>query len=357
MLTRAFHDRKKAGPTKSPRGDEGSGGSSRSRSHQAEEEEEAFGHLTDLPLTFCCATSASSPPPSMSSFSRPLGLREVLQSSVQVLGESGFGISEKVILWDGAVFAAKRFRRVVVGKGEFGRRVDRLAHVSARCEYLVPLRAYVYAKRTKVVLCDYYPMGSLADLLAGAREIGHTPLDWSRRVSIILHVVKAIAFIHAQSPMHEKHLQMNVHGNVKASNVLIKTDLSACLSDYGFFQLAERPKSLGWPRKTLEITDLAGKMSQRCDTDQKCDIYSFGIMLLDLLGGSTAPFQVSCIRERKVEIKEGKIGFFEFYVEGKAKQQALQVLEIALACTNQLPEARPKIDQILVNLRQILSIG
>lgn len=138
-------------------GEEGSTGStSRSRSFQPEEEEEAFGHMNDLPLTFCSTTSF-----------RAVGLREILQSSVEVLGESGLGISEKVVLWDGMFFVAKRFRRVLVRKGEFGRRVERLALVSAGCESLVPLRAYLYAKRTKLVLFQYYPMGSLAVLLSG----------------------------------------------------------------------------------------------------------------------------------------------------------------------------------------------
>ncbi|XP_058095986.1 probable inactive receptor kinase At5g58300 [Magnolia sinica] len=348
MLSRAFHDRRKMGPTKSPRGaeDGGSVGSnnSRSRSYQQDDDEEPFGYMTDLPLTFCGGPRF-----------RPLGLREVLQSSVQVLGESGLGISEKIVLSDG-VFAAKRFRRVSVSKSEFRRRVERLAHVSARCEYLVPLRAYVYAKRVKVVLCRYYAMGSLADLLTGARDLGHTPLDWHKRLVIILHVARAISFIHSQSPPQEKHLQMNAHGNIKASNVFVQIDFSACLSDYGFVQLAERPESVVVRPKMPEITDFAGKSSQRCELTQKSDIYHFGIMVLDLLGGPTAPFQINCILERKEEIKAGKISFFEFIVEGTAKKRALKVLDMALSCTNRSPDARPTIDQILGVLREVWTV-
>lgn len=96
-----------------------------------------------------------------------LTLREVMRGSVGVIGESRFGITEKVVLLDGRVCALKRFRKVNVRRSEFGRRIERLAQVSDKCDYLVPVTAYLYAKRIKFLLCDYYPMGTLADLLAG----------------------------------------------------------------------------------------------------------------------------------------------------------------------------------------------
>lgn len=75
--------------------------------------------------------------------------------------------------------------------------------------------------------------------------------------------------------------------------------------------------------------------------------------MLDILGGPTAPFQISIIRGRLNDIKEGRVSFFEFHVEGRDKMQALLVLEIALACTNRSPEARPPINQVLENLRRV----
>ena len=96
-----------------------------------------------------------------------VSLKEVLRASVGVLGESRVGMTEKVVLSGGRICVLKRFRKLRVGKVEFGKRVERFYHVSSTCKYLVPFRAYLYARRIKFVLCDYYPMGSLADLLAG----------------------------------------------------------------------------------------------------------------------------------------------------------------------------------------------
>ena len=128
------------------------------------------GVMEDMPLSFCnrnhdhdggrigrCKKCPSHPT-----------VREVLGSSVGVMGESPMAMTEKVVLSTGKrVYGVKRFRKVGIGKMEFVRRVERVARVSGNCEYLVPLSAYLYAKRMKFVVSDYYPMGSLADLLAG----------------------------------------------------------------------------------------------------------------------------------------------------------------------------------------------
>ncbi|KAF8380085.1 hypothetical protein HHK36_027555 [Tetracentron sinense] len=333
MLSRAFNARK---TRRSPKDGEGC---SRSLSFH-EDDDWIAGLMDDLPLSFCDRRRGGESLPT---------LREVLLSSVQVMGENGLGISEKVVLLDGAVYAAKRFRKVTVRSAEFGRRVERLAHVSRRSEYLVPITAYLYAKRIKLVLSDYYPMGSLADLLVGGRELDHTPLDCDQRLTIILHVARAISFIHNQSPPQEKHLQMNVHGNIKASNILIKTDFSACVSDYGVVQLAE-PEVFGiWQRKPPPETVNSGEI-----LTQKCDIYNFGVIVLDILGGPKEPFRISSILEEKEKIKEGVIEFFEFSVKGRERKKALKVLDIALACTNRTKQGAYELDLYLSNKHEEL---
>lgn len=279
-----------------------------------------------------------------------LCLREVMMGSVQMMGESWLGISEKVVLMDGMVYAAKRFKKVSVTGRDFSKRVERLARISKGSEHLLQVRAYLYAKRIKIILSDYYPMGSLSDLLKGARELGHTQLDWNQRLTIVFHIAKAISYIHGQSPsLSEKNLQANVHGNIKASNVLIRTNFSACLSEYGFIQLAEPVEGdLVSQPKLLEPINCTEKMSQ------KSDMCRFGVMVLDLLGGPEAPSRTQCIIEKKAEIEEGKDEFFEFIVRGRERKQAMEVLDIALACTNTSPEARPSMENILLYLDNIL---
>lgn len=163
MLSRAFTK-----PRRSPRDGETS---LRSTSILHEYEDFIFGFMEDIPvISFhesennhnkthnknCDCTSESQ-----------MTLRLVLRASVGVMGESRRGITEKVVLLGGNICALKRFRKVSVRKSEFGRRIEKLAQAGNQCEFLVPINAYLFAKRIKFVLCDYYPMGSLADLLYG----------------------------------------------------------------------------------------------------------------------------------------------------------------------------------------------
>lgn len=182
----------------------------------------------------------------------------------------------------------------------------------------------------------------------GGRQ-GQTALNWNERLIIMIHIARAIAFVHGQSsPSSEKNMmKMNVHGNIKSSNVMINIDLTARLSDYGFVQLAPFAED---PDKDRPGTSYSENFSQ------KDDIFNFGLVLLDVLAGVREPSYIECIVEAKESIRQGKSIFFEFDMQaGKERKQALKVLDIALACTNSFPEDRPSIQQLLLYLSGILN--
>lgn len=153
-------------------------------------------------------------------------------------------------------------------------------------------------------------------------------------------------------------MKMNVHGNIKASNVMINTDFSACLSDYGTVQLADQlvdvTNTLQWNRAAAALAQPHVYSGELC---QKCDVYSFGVIILDLLGGPEGTNLVmknNLTKEIEEKIIEGEVEFFEFSLkEGKEWKQATQVLDIALACTSRPPEAWPSIEQILLHLEDV----
>ncbi|KAK4844868.1 hypothetical protein QYF36_025332 [Acer negundo] len=344
MLSRAF--------TK-PRRSIKDGGDQQSKSGGGsiyEYEDMVVGFSDDLPLISCIKNHEQDH--KVVGIQMMMTMKEVLRSSVGVMGESRLGITEKVVLLKGHVFAVKRFRKVIVGRSDFGRRVERLALVSTKCEFLVPITAYLYTKRIKFVLYHYYPMGSLAQLLEGARKHGQTALNWNQRLKIIHQIAQAIGFIHLEStpPNDRSNMQMNIHGNIKSSNVMLNVDFSVRLSDYGFVQLAENVEVSDKPPPAA-VENIYIYREELC---QKSDVYNFGIILLDILGGSNLKrgFR-KCILENKAEIREGQLEFFEFAVEGKERKRALHILDIALTCTNRSAECRPPIDQILLLLEML----
>ncbi|KAJ0048802.1 hypothetical protein Pint_15004 [Pistacia integerrima] len=299
-----------------------------------------IGLIDDLSLV-CCGNYLG----------KQMTMKEVVRSSVGVMGESPLGMTEKVVLLKSQMFALKRFRKMIVHRNEFGKRVEKLAQVSKKCEHLVPIAAYLYTKRIKFILYDYYPMGSLADLLAGGRKYGHTALNWNQRLKIILDVARGIEFIHKHNPNGRK-TKMNVHGNIKSSNIMINIDLSACLSDYGFTQLAERVEVPG--KRQVKPPQVPAYNIYCEELSQKGDIFNFGVVIMDILAGSRFPTFKRLIVEMKEDIKEGKVDFFEFDLDPRERMRASQILDIALGCISQPPEGRPSIEQVLLFIGDVI---
>ncbi|KZV31769.1 hypothetical protein F511_00573 [Dorcoceras hygrometricum] len=336
MLSRALNSK----PRRSPQAGECS---LRSTSSIYDYEEFRLGLMDDAPLTllegYGSGYSCNSDTKKFScnnSESAQMTLRQVLRASVGVIGESPLGMTEKVVLQGGIICAVKRFRRVMIRKSEFGRRIERVAHIGNRCQYLVPVSAYLYTKRIKFVVCGYYPMGSLSDLLAGARKQGQTALQWKHRLKIIQCIAKAVGYIHSQDPPREKHLQVNVHGDIKTSNVMIERDFTAHLSNYGFVQLAENVTEIDEPGQMVPFSPQPDPVYTEI-MSRESDIHNFGVVLMDILGW---PNKFSS------QAKMNNCSF-EFCVEGRELNQAIKLYEIGLACTNSVADARPTIEHIL----------
>nr|XP_028948919.1 probable inactive receptor kinase At3g08680 [Malus domestica] len=150
-------------------------------------------------------------------------------------------------------------------------------------------------------------------------------------------------------------MKMDVHGSIRPCNVMVNMDFSACLSDYGFTQLAQPVESSNtWQLMKSPSWQLENSF---CDElSQKSDIYNFGVILLDILAEPMGLGMTRGINEKQSNMKlEGGLEFFEFPVkEGKERRQVSMVLHIALACTSAKPEARPSIEEIAFNISKIL---
>nr|XP_043638579.1 probable inactive receptor kinase At2g26730 [Erigeron canadensis] len=277
-------------------------------------------------------------------------MKDVMRASVGVMGESALGVTEKVVFLDGKCHVLKRFRTVCVQRKVFAQRIARLASLCEQCAYLVPLNAYLYSKRFKFVVCDYYPMGSLHDLLLGPRKLGHTPLTWNERFKIIFQIARAIAFIHSQPRQDKDLMVINIHGNLKTSNIMIDIDFSIRIANYGFTQLATEICDVDKQKAQSPPSPLPPENNIDKLLSQKSDIYHFGMMLLDILGGPNALISTQRVFERKEDILSNKFEFFEFPYEGTDKMQIFKVFDIAMACVHRLPQVRPTIENILLYL-------
>ncbi|KAM0912796.1 hypothetical protein ACQ4PT_012598 [Festuca glaucescens] len=188
-------------------------------------------------------------------------LEDVLDSSAEALGKGTVGTTYKVALDNGSVIAVKRLEGVELPKEEFEQRMAAIGAIE--CGNIVPLLGYYFTDEDKFVSYLYMPMGSLAKALHGDQA---KPMDWDQRLCILSNVVEAAEFIHSLGPL-------SCHGNIKSSNVLLEDTHIARLSEHGLGTLRPFSKASGY--RAPEVTD-------QKNVSQKADVYSFGILMLEL---------------------------------------------------------------------------
>lgn len=272
---------------------------------------------------------------------RVFDLEDLLRASAEVLGKGTFGTAYKAVLEMGTIVAVKRLKDVTISEREFKDKIEGVGAVNH--ENLVPLRAYYYSMDEKLLVYDYLTMGSLSALLHGNKGAGRTPLNWEMRSGIALGAARGIEYLHTQGP--------NVsHGNIKSSNILLTKSYEARVSDFGLAHLVGpsfTPNRVAGYRAP-EVTD-PRKVSQ------KADVYSFGVLLLELLTGK-APTH-ALLNEEGVDlprwvqsiVKEewtSEVFDLELLRYQNVEEEMVQLLQLAIDCSAQYPDIRPSMSEV-----------
>lgn len=271
-----------------------------------------------------------------------------------LVGSGGFGDVYRAQLKDGSTVAIKKLIHVSgQGDREFTAEMETIGKIKHR--NLVPLLGYCKVGEERLLVYEYMKFGSLEDVLHDRKKIG-IRLNWAARRKIAMGAARGLAFLHHNCIPHI------IHRDMKSSNVLLDENLEARVSDFGMARLMSAMDT------HLSVSTLAGTpgyvppeyyQSFRCST--KGDVYSYGVVLLELLTGrqptDSADFgDNNLVGWVKQHAKLKIIDVFDRELlkeDPSLEMELLQHLRVACACLDDRHWRRPTMIQVMAMFKEI----
>ncbi|XAR57887.1 Non-specific serine/threonine protein kinase, partial [Bertholletia excelsa] len=196
-------------------------------------------------------------------------------SQANMLGQGGFGHVYKGMLPNGKAVAVKRLKSGSgQGEREFQAEVEIISRVHHR--HLVSLVGYCIADVQRLLVYDFVPNGTLEYHLHAK---GLPTMKWESRVRIALGSAKGLAYLH-----EDCHPRI-IHRDIKSSNILLDHNFEAMVADFGLAKLTNDNFTHVSTRVMGTFGYLAPEYASSGKLTDKSDVFSFGVMLLEIVTG------------------------------------------------------------------------
>ncbi|KAF5481470.1 hypothetical protein F2P56_002116 [Juglans regia] len=268
-------------------------------------------------------------------------------SAETVLGEGGYGVVYRGRLVNGTEVAVKKlFNNLGQAEKEFRVEVEAIGHV--RHKNLVRLLGYCIEGVHRMLVYEYVNNGNLEQWLHGAmcqRGI----LTWEARMKVILGTAKALAYL------HEAIEPKVVHRDIKSSNILIDDEFNAKVSDFGLAKFLGSGESHITTRVMGTFGYVAPEYANSGLLNEKSDIYSFGVLLLEAITGrdpvdyARPANEVNLVEWLKMMVGTRRAEeVVDPSLEVKPTTRSLKhALLVALRCVDPDADKRPKMSQVV----------
>ncbi|XP_072528269.1 interleukin-1 receptor-associated kinase 4 [Salminus brasiliensis] len=267
------------------------------------------------------------------------------------LGEGGFGVVFKGLLSSTPVAVKKLNLEDDLSpeelKTQFKQEIQtlkRLKHVN-----LVNMVGYSSNGQHPCLVYAYMSNGSLLDRLACLA--GSTPLSWKMRCSIALGTARGLEYLHQQN---------HIHRDVKSGNILLDKSFVSKISDFGLTRASSKHScTTVITERIVGTTAYMAPEALRGEITPKSDVFSFGVVLLELLSGLPPVDEnrdPKLLMEMKDEIEDEETTLQEF-VDKKMEDWDMESIEkmygVASQCLNERKNRRPLLKEVTAELEDL----
>ncbi|KAM0968877.1 hypothetical protein TB1_016435 [Malus domestica] len=271
------------------------------------------------------------------------------------LGQGGFGSVYQGNLPDGTQLAVKKLEGIGQGKKEFRAEVSIIGSIHHL--HLVRLRGFCAEGSHRLLVYDYMANGSL-DKWIFKKNNGKFLLDWETRFNIALGTAKGLAYLHEDCDVKI------VHCDIKPENVLLDTNYLAKVSDFGLAKLMTREQSHVFTTLRGTRGYLAPEWITNYAISEKSDVYSYGMLLLEIIGGRknydpTETSEKSHLPSYAFKmLEEGKMRDILDTMLGKdeADERVHTAIMVALWCIQEDMSVRPSMTKVVQMLEGLYPV-
>ncbi|KAI5057326.1 hypothetical protein GOP47_0027341 [Adiantum capillus-veneris] len=278
-------------------------------------------------------------------------------SDTNIIGKGSSGVVYKAVMPKGEVIAVKKMimassmTRERFGKNLFRTEMETLRTIRHR--NIVRLLGFCSNHETSLLLYNYMVNGSLEECIHKRRGL----LDWDARYNVALGAAQGLAYLHHDC------MPSILHRDVKASNILLGAHFEPYLADFG---LAKSTVNASCASQTVLAGSygyIAPEYAYTLNITEKSDVYSYGVVLLEMLTGKR-PVEASLGEGRHLtewvhemrHITDDVVDILDPRLRGMADpfvKEMLQTLMLALDCVHPLPAERPSMRDVVTLLLHI----
>ncbi|KAB2607880.1 G-type lectin S-receptor-like serine/threonine-protein kinase [Pyrus ussuriensis x Pyrus communis] len=282
-------------------------------------------------------------------------LRRATKNFSQKLGEGAFGFVFKGMLPHSTAIAVKELKSMNQGEKQFRAEVGTIGviqHIN-----LIRMRGFCANASKRFLVYDYMPNGSLQSLLLGNNPI---MLDWKARYHIAVGTARGLAYL------HDECRDCIIHCDVKPENILLDSEYSPKLADFGLAKLLGRHHSRVLTTMRGTVGYLAPEWFSGEAITPKADVFSYGMLLIEVISGrrnreglddgveNFRPIRLT----NAVNKGQDLFALLDCRLEGQADGDELsRACKVACWCIQEAEKDRPTMKQVVQILEGVSDIG